>query len=289
LGETSLLIISHFFISYTRELNLDKNTHLIAEVQEGAKYELATANPQTITVVSSSWLYQAQKTKRRPQEAEHAICSKKKKTSSQQPMHQPRSFLLKSLENTLYDNPQRRHSLFKTHQFYLLGFDNDNASLKQKLGTLIRRGNGTIYWDLNEDVTILVLCDGCDTDFYEAAQIVSQHHIHLPPVVSPSWVIESYQQNKLQPTYSYPPVRSILSTSSTKLEHGKKTNANAPTSKQASSSTVFQGCLFSFLKTRLDDELSTSLQKSLTLMSRNKRHSLKLMAVSCCHPNLSKH
>jgi hypothetical protein len=232
---------------------LDKNTHLIAEVPQGPKYELAAANPQTMKVISSSWLYMAQQTKRRPLEAEHAI------SSTQQPIHQSRSFLLTCLEdamNLLLENQLQRRALFQHHQFYLLGFDNANASLKTNLGTLIRRGNGTIYWEVNEDVTVLVLCDNCDPALFDAAQIVSQHHVNLPPSVSPLWIIESYHQNKLKSTHSYPPIRSILSTSATMLETRKKSTARVST--QASNSNVFQGCLFSFLITKVGDEYSSA-------------------------------
>jgi hypothetical protein len=52
-------------------------------------------------------------------------------------------------------------SLFECHQFYLLGFEED-IELKQKLGKLIRRGLGTIYWEMNDDVTIMILHDTCD-------------------------------------------------------------------------------------------------------------------------------
>jgi twin BRCT domain/BRCT domain, a BRCA1 C-terminus domain len=238
---------------------LDKNTHLITEVAHGAKYELAAANPQTIQVVAPSWLHTAIKLQQRPSEADHRISTHSVVafTSNVVPATQlSGSSFLSRLENALnlsYDHQLQRRSIFQSHQFFLIGFgdENDNdTALKQTLSKLIRRGDGTIYWELNEDITMLIVCDGCDPALQQAAQIVSQNHVQLPPAVSPRWVLESYQASKLQPTPLYPPVQAVLPPpAETISKKGDPRLANT-----ASNSTVFKGCLFSFLKTKVEDD-----------------------------------
>ncbi|KAG7352717.1 twin BRCT domain containing protein [Nitzschia inconspicua] len=248
---------------YTRELNLDKNTHLITELSHGAKYELAAANPQTIHIVTPSWLHTAAKSEQRPFEADHSISSRTAKSFSsllQLPSkQQTRSALVPRLDCALrlsHENQVQRRSLFQPHHFYLLGFEGgnyNNENLKLQLSKLIRRANGTIYWELNEDVTVLVLCDGCDPTLYKAAQIVSQHHANLPSAVSPLWIVESYESNKLQSTRLYPPVQSLLPEPPDKTLSKKSIKAIVSSS-TASNSNVFRGCLFSFLKTKIEND-----------------------------------
>jgi hypothetical protein len=53
-----------------------------------------------------------------------------------------------------------QRSLFEYHQFYLMGFE-DVPEVKKRVGRVIRRGGGTIHWELSDDVTILVIHDSC--------------------------------------------------------------------------------------------------------------------------------
>jgi hypothetical protein len=265
---------------YTRELNLDKNTHLITEIPQGAKYELASANPQTIHVVSSSWLQAATtKTDQPPLESDHGVSltnnhpnhptlQRHHSMSQHLSTRDLSTRLHQALEIDVFDNALNntnrhlpRYKLFQHHQFYLLGFDNKHMEWKQKVGTLIRRAGGTIYWELNENVTMLILCDGCDTALFKAAQVVSEHHPYLPPSVSPWWVVESYQKVALQPPRLFPPVRSILPTTDAKGDVTKKTQGESAqlATTASNNSSVFRGCLFSFLRTSVDEEESSNV------------------------------
>ena len=47
--------------------------------------------------------------------------------------------------------------------------------------------------------------DSCDSALRKAAKIVTEHHINMPPAVSPSWVVESYKNNKLALPSQFPP------------------------------------------------------------------------------------
>ena len=142
-----------------------------------------------------------------------------------------------------------RSFLFKNQQFYLIGFEG-NPNLKQKISKIIRRGNGTIYWEMNEDISILVLCDGCDDALRKAAKVVTDHHFNFPPMVSPLWVIESYKRCTLQLVTLFPPIEVQSLESSCRNDRTKSTMKGAKktpkTSLSSTTSTVsiFRGCLF---------------------------------------------
>jgi hypothetical protein len=134
--------------SYTRDLDTSKTTHLIAKDAEGAKYDTAVACP-TIRVVSPAWLEECIQTGKRANERLHSLTHKVEKFP---PLEQEVDLLLQT---------NNRNELFAPCRFLLLGFD-DETAVYRKLGTLIRRANGTIYWELNEMITHLIVADDCD-------------------------------------------------------------------------------------------------------------------------------
>lgn len=143
---------SHTRFRYTRDFNLDKNTHLVAASAEGAKYELAFSCPQ-IKIVTPSWLEVCEKTERRVDEATYII----------QPLttKPQKSSIISDLDRILQYGGAAGCSLFDHSYFLLLGFEQD-MQLKVKLGKLIRRAKGTIFWEINKSVTHLIVHDLCD-------------------------------------------------------------------------------------------------------------------------------
>ena len=136
--------------SYTRDLDIAKTTHLIAQVPEGAKYETASTC-SNICVVSPAWLETCIKTGERVDEKQFSLPK-----SDNFPPLPPLDY---EIEEQLQRN--QRSSLFLWCRFLLLGFDDD---LSVKLSQLIRRGKGTIYWELNEMITHVIVADDCDDD-----------------------------------------------------------------------------------------------------------------------------
>lgn len=136
-------------VSYTRDFNLDKNTHLVAEVPQGAKYELAASHPR-IQIVAPTWLEDCDRTGARVDEATHRVLGSE--TAIKPTYRQVLDVLLKDENVDL--------SLFEFQQFYMLGFE-DALEVKLQLGKAIRRGGGTIHWELSDDVTILIVHDTC--------------------------------------------------------------------------------------------------------------------------------
>ena len=147
----------HIYFSYTRDLNLDKNTHLVAEVGQGAKYELA-ASHQGIHIVTPTWLENCERTGTRVDERSHPISSIHGENRKLSPP--PKQPTYPQIFEILLREQKVARSLFEFHQFYLLGFENA-PEVKKGLGSVIRRGGGTIHWELSEDVTLLIVHDTC--------------------------------------------------------------------------------------------------------------------------------
>lgn len=137
---------------YTRDFNLDQNTHLVSASAKGAKYELALSYPQ-IKIVATSWLEVCEKTEMRVDEATYIIqpVTAKPKESS----------IISDLDRILQCGGATGCSLFDHCCFLLLGFEQD-MQLRVKLGKLIRRAKGTIFWEMNKSVTHLIVHDLCD-------------------------------------------------------------------------------------------------------------------------------
>jgi hypothetical protein len=168
------------------------------------------------------------------------------------------------------DTDLSRSFLFEKLQFYLIGFER-NPELKQKISRLIRRGNGTIHWDLNEDVSILLLCDACDDALRKAAGVIATNHSNFPQMVSPLWVIDSYRHSALQSALDYPPAgegsqqfnRSndrIKPTEKGAKLLSKTTSLSSTTSKVS----IFRGCLFSLARSSITIEQKESKQVTNT-------------------------
>eukprot|EP00980_Cylindrotheca_fusiformis_P013934 scaffold3618_cov129-Cylindrotheca_fusiformis.AAC.34 len=115
---------------YTRAFDLDKNTHLVAEAANGAKYDLAVTCPR-IYIVKPSWIVACSREGKRVDESLHNLFAngEDKQTST----------TVASEIDSLLSSDVGFYSLFSCHRFYLLGFD-DDIVLKKKLGKLIRRG-----------------------------------------------------------------------------------------------------------------------------------------------------
>jgi len=207
---------------YTRELNLDKNTHLITEAAEGAKFALAiSSNPRNIHIVTPSWLIATSESGQRAREADHRIwspmsCSEGNKYDTAKSSD---NFLKSKIDNALCETVvtkvdrdcpsglnSSRSFVFQNLHFYLIGFDG-NPKLRKKISKLIRRGNGMIDWDVNDDVSILILCDACDDALLKAAMAITSHHPSFPTMVSPVWVTESCKHGMLLSVIDYPPIR----------------------------------------------------------------------------------
>ena len=247
--------------SYTRDLNLDKNTHLITEIASGAKFKLASSSkPPVIHIVTPSWVHSTDESGQRARESEHALVDTTihdsagtgniASTTSTRDHFSMANDALRERESG--DDSNR--FLFKNQQFYLIGFEG-HPKLKQAISKVIRRGNGTIYWDMNEDISMLVQCDGCDDALRKAAKVVSAHHSNFPPIVSPLWVIESYKHGMMQSVSAYPPTKGEHIESNPMKSTIKSTKKLASTTSNVS---IFRGCLFSLVRSSalIDSEQS---------------------------------
>ena len=119
---------------YTRDFSIDKNTHLIASVAQGAKYDLAKSQSH-IHVVKPSWLIDCSKEGRRVDETLHLLDPEAQETVT----NQAGSDSLALQIDLLLNDGNILCSVFQNCHFYLLGFD-EYGDFKKVLGKLIRRG-----------------------------------------------------------------------------------------------------------------------------------------------------
>lgn len=151
---------------------MDKNTHLITDTPSGAKYDAAKevldSGSGSICIVSTAWLRTCSDRSSRIDESFFSVGEDGTRKE------EPCAVLLQQLEILLNNNnthsnadggrtnqnlPQVK-SLFACEFFHLVGFE-DGSRLKQQLGKLIRRGLGTICWEINDMVTMLVMNYDC--------------------------------------------------------------------------------------------------------------------------------
>jgi twin BRCT domain len=184
---------------FTRELLSNENTHLIALTNQGAKYDLARSCAPRIHVVTPSWVEACYKLQRRVEEQPFDVLiddeappqnnnkinldlgrprpSQPSEQTTEQRRKATKTTAPESISNRVDhllrvgDNTVKHAPVFVSCRFLLLGFDadveeqtvqtNSTQQLQQKLGKLIRRGKGTIYWDSHPSITHLVLHDAC--------------------------------------------------------------------------------------------------------------------------------
>jgi hypothetical protein len=186
------VIVSRF----TRELLSNENTHLISVTNQGAKYDLARSCAPRIHVVTPSWVEACYKMQRRVEEQPFDVLiddddhyqrnNKDTIDLGQRRLSQPSERITQPIRMKtkttapdsfcnrvdrllrVSDDAVKHAPVFVACRFLLLGFDTDveeqtnaNQQLQQKLGKLIRRGKGTIYWDSHPSITHLVLHDAC--------------------------------------------------------------------------------------------------------------------------------
>jgi hypothetical protein len=216
--------------AYDRNLDTSITTHLIVSAPEGAKFETAVSCPR-IRIVTPQWLTESFQTRTRLNESHYSGISQGG-LWQEHPLDRQLDDVLKS------DN---RNKLFYPCQFLLIGFERD---LKHQLMVekLIQRGRGTIYWELNETITHIVVMDGCDQVLIDAVETVSSIHPMGPCFASPRWVVESWKACKLLSTSGYRPRKCLTKEKTRALI--KANNATSLAGKKRTSS-LFRGTLFS--------------------------------------------
>lgn len=222
---------------YARDLDTSTTTHLIAQDPEGAKYE-AAMTCSNIAVVSPGWLEASVKSKRRAEESLFSWRGPEKELGGELEDNMLED-LSPSLDRLLQG--LQPATLFCSCRFLLLGFEGQEE-LCNKFAKLIRRGRGTIYWELNELITHLIVHDDCTQEIRDAARTVSLHHPNEPASVSPLWVIQSCDENRLLETAKYPPRRIAPKP----LPAVKKTKSKTQKRKEATG--LFQGCVFALMR-----------------------------------------
>lgn len=175
---------------FTKDLLTKSTTHLIAEQPGGAKFDEAVKHSQKITIVSPKWLEQCEIEKKRLSTDRFLIVQSVESTASNTlTQDEDHISLVQDCDELLPPGKLPPNPLFSGLCFYFVGFDDDEeeeedenamscrdgddtrqngkvdlsiATLKQKLFRLLRRGMGTILWDLSDRITHVVVCQNCN-------------------------------------------------------------------------------------------------------------------------------
>lgn len=160
-----------FHCRYTRDLLTASTTHLIAERAQGAKFKEAK-RCANIEIVTPKWIEMcALRKKKVPTSDFHLVNS---------PLYSNREKVELSLQDTCDELLERipANPMLSGCCFLLIGFSNKDSAgttfnslqqmhqngeddkalkLKQSLSQMIRRCMGTIYWDINVNITHIIV------------------------------------------------------------------------------------------------------------------------------------
>ena len=157
------------------------------------------------------------------------------------------------------DTPLRvpPNPLFSSYCFFLVGFPRNelgfsvhesklssstSASLKLKhdFCRLIRRCMGTIFWEVNKDITHVIVNEGCDLKVRTDVSNFCQYHPNAPQAIAPEWVIACLQNKRIMNEKDYPPNRRVSTL------RVKKKSAKVP-NKKRTKVQLFSGMFFHIL------------------------------------------
>lgn len=225
---------------YSRDLDPNETTHLIAASPCGDKYNFASRpeHADKIAIVGARWLLDCEKRGELLDTNDYKFSQEEIQGVKEEDDDDDdldfggvASLSVGEALDKLLSSQMGRGSvppgpLFSRCQFCLLGFDgqngrattrkrgsrtsNDNrggderAQLKGKLCKLIRRERGTILWELSEHVTHLIVADDCGDSIRRAA-VSFALQLQGPLVVAPRWIVASCSAQRLLPPTKYYP------------------------------------------------------------------------------------
>jgi hypothetical protein len=148
---------------YTRDLDVSKNTHLIAVDPVGAKYETAKTT-SSIRIVQPAWLESCFGNRALIDELKYSLDLPVNMTTKEVVVSTSDSLpeaLDRLLSGSLNNFPS---DIFLGSLFYLLDFQ-EHSELLFKVGRIVRRGMGTVSWEFNDSISHVIVNDSCDDSF----------------------------------------------------------------------------------------------------------------------------
>ena len=141
---------------------------------------------------------------------------------------------------------------FSVHESKLSSSTSASLKLKHEFCKLIRRCMGTIFWEVNKDITHVIVNEGCDLKVRTDVSNFCQYHPNAPQAIAPEWVIACLQNKRIMNEKDYPPNRR-LSTLRVKKKSAKVSN------KKRTKVQLFSGMFFHILPVQ---EISSSPKSS---------------------------
>jgi len=167
--------------------------------------------------------------------------------------------------------------LFSCRSFLLLGFDTDqpfsynknsishaktraestNISVKELLSKLIRRAGGTIYWEPNEFISIIVVQAGYTKEVWNDVRYFCRHHPRGPIAVTPKWILQSLHSGTFHPPPFLPepilpqlqrPNSTSKNRAANNCQNAQQIQSNIENDLVTRKSTIFRGHIFAVVK-----------------------------------------
>lgn len=198
---------------FTRDLITQKTTHLIAETQEGEKYE-ESKKCKHISIVRPEWVEMCAKTMAKVDISAYLLNSNGAKSISNIDLYSAN--LYQQCQELLMDNKLPPNPLFSSCSFLLVGFlpvihsvDEDDENLndmtdvdtsrliRNEFSRLIRRCMGTIYWKPSVSITHVIVSDFTDAKTRTDISNFCRHHPNKPYQLSTDWIISSVINKQL--------------------------------------------------------------------------------------------
>lgn len=198
---------------FTRDLITQKTTHLIAERQEGEKYE-ESKKCKHISIVCPEWVEMCAKTMSKIDISPYLLNRSTGNSKSNGDSYSANLF--QQCQELLMDNKLPPNPLFSSCSFLLVGFlpviqdsdaDNENIHnmidvetsrlIRNEFSRLIRRCMGTIYWEPSVSITHVIVSDFTDAQTRTDISNFCRYHPNTPHQLSTDWIISSVINKQL--------------------------------------------------------------------------------------------
>ena len=198
---------------FTRDLITQKTTHLIAETQEGQKYE-ESKKYKHISIVRPEWIEMCAKTMSKVDISLYLLDSDDGKSKSKGDSYTTN--LYQRCQELLMDNKLPPNPLFSGCSFLLVGFlpaidynnsDDDIMSamtdvetsrlVRNEFSRLIRRCMGTIYWKPSVSITHIIVSDFTDGKTRTDISNFCRQHPNKPYQLSTDWILSCVTNKQL--------------------------------------------------------------------------------------------
>ncbi|KAL7554868.1 hypothetical protein ACHAWF_018413 [Thalassiosira exigua] len=138
--------------------------------------------------------------------------------------------------------------------------EGERAAVKGAISQLIRRAGGTIYWEPNERITAVLMCDDPSKETWDDVRRFCREHPLRPACVSVDWVLASIFRGRTEAAPPFPPEpRAAAASVAPRRTDGQggagERSEEVPSNEAAKrrpTSSIFRGDVFAAIPTRAE-------------------------------------